>query len=197
MKFTPQVLGAVAVVAIAGAVSGATIGDSPVLTRGHSDTLPEAQLVTASNDALRTSQRPPDHYPLETPEGTIEVGELALHGRLRDRGGDMWWDRHEDDAVRMSAEYDFYATASPERIEHERRLLAFQAGARKVAEPAYREERVAEAAPARMTRAEAPMALAEPVEVAAQVQPAQPAASETSVGNSKTVDVSAALARRD
>ncbi|EDL49230.1 hypothetical protein [Erythrobacter sp. SD-21] len=197
MKFTPQMLGAVAVVAIAGAVSGATIGDSPVLKRGHTDTLPEAQLVAASNEAVRTSQRPPDHYPLETPKGTIEVGELALHGRLRDRGGDMWWERSEDDALRMSAEYDFYATASPERIEHERRLLAFQEGAREDAEYAYREERAVQAVPGRMTRAEAPMALAEPVKVAAQVQPAQPSASETSVGSSKTVNVSAALARRN
>ena len=185
MTFTPHIVGAVAVVAIAGAVSGATIGESPVLTRGHSDTLPQAQMVTAANEAMRNGKRPPDHYPLETPQGTIEVAELALHGRLRDRGGDMWWEGRGEERAEMSAGYDFYETASPERIAHEERLLAFT-GSTSRNMPSNSEQPRAQ-----MTRAEAPLALAEPAEVDQSV--AEPA----SIGNSKTVDVTAMLARRD
>lgn len=196
MKFTPQILGAVAVVAIAGAVSGATIGESPVLKRGHTDTMPQAQIVTAGNAALNSSKRPPDHYPLETPQGTIEVGELALHGRLRDRGGDMWWERRGEDRAELSAGYDFYGTASPERIAHEERLLAFTGDRAE-----YQDRNQRHAPPpsqARRTRAEAPMALAEPVEVAVvDDAPVEEVQAEPSIGNSKTVDVTAALARRD
>ena len=184
MKITPQMLGAVAVVAIAGAVSGATIGDSQVLMRGHTDTLPEAQIVTAANAEMRTMRNPPNHYPLETKDGTIEVAELALHGRLRDRGGDMWWEGREDDRAMMGAGYDFYATASPERIEHERRLLAFHAG--NEAQPL---------APRQPTRAEAPMALAEPAEIVREPEVIK--ASEERIGNAKTVDIGEALARAD
>ena len=195
MKFTPPILGAVALVAIAGAVSGATIGDSPVLNRGLTDTMPTAPIVSASNASMRSAERLPDHYPLKTPNGTIEVADLSLHGRMRDRGGDLWWEGRGDDRARMNAGYDFYETASPERIEYERRLLAFhgEKAPRAQAAPATPQQPRVEA---RMTRAEAPMALAEPAEVV----PAEPAiqpASEASIGNSRTVDVSAALARRD
>ncbi len=195
MKFTPHILGAVAVVAIAGAVSGATIGESPVLKRGLTETMPEAPIVRASNAAMRDGKRPPDHYPLKTPNGTIEVAELSLHGRMRDRGGDLWWEGRDDERAYMDAGYNFYDTASPERIEHERRLLAFhgEESIRVQAAPAASQQARVEA---RLTRAEAPMALAEP----AEVTPAEPeiqSATEASIGNSRTVDVSAALARRD
>ncbi len=187
MKITPQVLGAVAVVAIAGAVSGATIADTPMLTRSHSDTLPEAQIVSVGNQALRSAERPPNHYPLVTPDGTIEVAELALHGRMRDRGGAMWWDDGDTDRVDLNAEYDFYATASPERIEHERRLLAFTEGPQ--------EQSARHTSSQTVTRAEAPMALAEPVAVVVTTPaPARPQlASTTQVGGAQSVDVSAAL----
>ena len=184
MKFTPQILGAVAVIAIAGAVSGATIADTPMLTRGHPDTLPKAQIVSYDRQTTQWAKAPPNHYPLKTPNGTIEVAELALHGRMRDRGGDMWWERRDTERAQLNAEYDFYATASPERIAHERRLLAFTEG---TSEPG------ATQAPASqpVSRAEAPMALADPVEVTvAEPRPAQSAR----VGNVKTINVSQALA---
>ena len=194
MKFTPHILGAVAVVAIAGAVSGATIGDSPVLDRGQTDTMPTAPIVSASNTAMRNAERLPDHYPLKTPNGTVEVAELSLHGRMRDRGGDMWWEGRDADRVNMDAGYDFYETASPERIEHERRLLAFHGEKAQRAEPVRQAPQQAQ--PQRMTRAEAPMALAEPAEITS-AQPAPQRAAEQSIGNSRTVDVTAALALRD
>ncbi|MXO49329.1 hypothetical protein GRI69_13805 [Erythrobacter vulgaris] len=194
MKFAPQILSAVAVVAIAGAVSGATIGDSPVLKEGHGDTLPEAPIINASNDALRHTTRPPDHYPLKTPEGTIEVAELALHGRLHDRGGNMWWDDRSDQSVDMNAGYDFYETASPERIAREEALLAYTGGrADGHSRPV---EEIHDPVLQRVTRAEAPMVLAEPAELEV-AESSDRTAAEPRIGNSKTVNVAAALARRN
>ncbi|MFK4005219.1 hypothetical protein [Qipengyuania sp. NPDC077563] len=187
MRFTPQMLGAVAVIAMAGAVSGATIGESPILTRTHADSVPQSAVVSTSNAALARKDSPPNHYPLETENGTIEVAELALHGRLRDRGGKMWWqDRDDRELVATDDEYDFYRTASPERIAHEERLLAFT-GAR-----AERSEFGDEhQEPTRMmTRAEAPMALAEPAELDTRNGP-------SSAGNAKTINVAGVLALRD
>ncbi len=195
MKFTPQILGAVAVVAIAGALAGGAIGESPVLLRGQTDSLPEAPIMSAADDAMRSDRRPPDHYPLETPNGTVEVAELALHGRLRDRGGDLWWDGRSEEPVRMGAAYDFYETASPERIERESRLLAFHEGHRGATQhPAIEQGRQRIDRPA--SRAEAPMALAEPVEVE-QAEPAPDPVEGPSIGNSRTINVTAALERRD
>ena len=37
----------------------------------------------------------------------------------------MWWDDRSDQSVDMNAGYDFYDTASPERIAHEEALLAY------------------------------------------------------------------------
>ena len=189
MKFTPQILGAVAVVAMAGAVAGATIGESPVLSKAHSDTMPTAPIVSSANRAMQSNQRLPDHYPLKTANGTVEVADLALRGRLRNRSNDAWWERRDNDAARMDAGYDFYETATPAEIEHERRLLAFYEGNAP-------EQPSDTPAPQRVTRAEAPMALAEPAEVA-PAEPAPQVATQASIGNSKTVDVTATLARRD
>ena len=197
MTFSPRALCAVVAVAIAGAASGAMIGDNPVLKRSHADTLPEAQFVTATDAALRSGQRPPDHYPLETPDGTIEVAELALHGRMRSRGGSMWWDGpadHRADTADLNAEYDFYATASPERIAHERRLLAFTEGPdRSYAQPEPGPEPEPQRPP---TRAEAPMALAEPAAVTSSEQrsAAVTVTRTATIGNSKSISVADALA---
>lgn len=206
MKYAPHILGGVILAALGGALSGAAVGETDMLQRTHADTLPESRIVTAGNDALQNGSRPPDHYPLETPEGTIKVAELALHGRLRDSGRDLWWEDSRRAQVELAADgYDFYATASEERLAREEALLAFT-GSR----AAYQDRREARAAmprereqaPQRLTRAEAPMALAEPAEVAAPAQqerapqPAR-ASREPSTGNAKTIDVAAALAARD
>ena len=187
MRFTPHMLGAMAVIAMAGAVSGATIGESPILTKSHADNLPQSVIVSTSNAALTNKDSPPNHYPLETENGTIEVAELALHGRLRDRGGKMWWqDREAGEPAATNDEYDFYRTASPERIAHEERLLAFTGG--RAESPASQAELVE---PARtMTRAEAPMALTEPAEVDTRN-------GASANGSAKTINVAGVLALRD
>ena len=193
MKYTPHILGAVAMVAIAGALSGATIGESRMLAGGQGDNLPETQLVTASNQAMRDAKSLPDHYPLKTPEGTIEVAELALHGRLRDRGGDMRWQDRNNEPDRAGDSYDFYETASPERIAHEEALLAFTGG------KADGQDRIRDTEPAehtRLSRAEAPMALAEPTEITTNDRDVVEL-SEANIGKSKTIDVTAALAQNN
>ena len=198
MKYAPHIAGAVVLITMAGALSGAAIGDSRILERDRYDTLPEAQVVTAGNAGLRTGERPPDHYPLKTPDGTIEVAELALHGRMRGSSDDAWWDERGGDRVEMAGEFgEFYASADAERLAREEALLAFT-GSR--AEYQVRlEERQQAAPPAvtgqRATRAEAPMALAEPAVInqpEAQASPREP-----STGNAKTIDVTAALAARE
>ncbi|MBX7533632.1 hypothetical protein K3165_11920 [Qipengyuania sp. 1XM1-15A] len=198
MKYAPHIAGAVALITMAGALSGAAIGDSRILERDRYDTLPEAQMVTAGNAGLRTGERPPDHYPLKTPEGTIEVAELALHGRMRGSSDGVWWEERGGDRVELAGEYgDFYASADAERLAREEALLAFTGGR---AEYQVRLEERQQAAPAagtsqRMTRAEAPMALAEPAAINEPQAPASPR--EPSTGNAKTIDVTAALAARE
>ena len=189
MKHAPHILGAVAIAAIVGALSGAAIADTPILTRAQTVTPGDAPLSTVGNAAMRNVRPLPNHYPLETPKGTIEVAELALHGRLRDRGGDMWWEREEQRSTDLDAKYDFYATASPERIAHERRLLAFTEGPQRAEAPQP-------PPPPSITRAEAPMALAEPAAVASPTPSTDttvPAAIR-SAGSSRSADPSVALA---
>lgn len=198
MKYAPHFAGAVAVITLAGAFSGAAIGDSRILERDRYDTLPEAQVVTAGNNELRAGERPPDHYPLKTPKGTIEVAELALHGRMRGSADGLWWEAHGDDRVELAGDYgEYYASADTARLARKEALLAFTESR---AEYQVRLEERRQAAPAisssqRKTRAEAPMALAEPAAINEQKAPASPR--EPSTGNAKTIDVTAALAAQE
>ena len=194
MKFTPLIMGAVALTAIAGAASGAAIGDIPMLkTSATQSTVPQASFASQSAASREAARQLPNHYPLETPQGTVEVAELALHGRMRDRGGDLWWDRNESEGRHLDADYDFYATASEERVAREEALVAYTGeapprNAPRTAQPVAPPPPQAE----RVTRAEAPLALSEP----AEMRPAASAASERMIGNAKVIDVKAALASR-
>ena len=189
MKYLPHMIGAVAIAAVAGAVSGQAIGDTEVLRAASQDTLPDAQPF-ATGSQPRTDRRPPDQYPLKTPDGTIAVSELALHGRLRD-SAQAYWQRRGAQGAELSASYaiDFDEEALV-RLAREEALIAYTSQPRAVAPVAAQpiEE------PQRQTRAEAPMALAEPEpraapqsRVALEPRPAQ------SIGRAKTVDVAAAL----
>lgn len=96
------------VFAAVGAASGQAIGDTPIIRKGTGDTLPSANVVTDDYSHIANSERPPDHYPLVTDEGTIPVGELALHGRMRNR--DQSW-YADDGPVYLDAGYDDYLSA--------------------------------------------------------------------------------------
>lgn len=194
MKYAPHLLGALAITLVAGAVGGAAIGDIGMVQRGHTETLPQNAVVTTGNAALAKAERQPDQYPLVTPEGTVEVAELSLRGRMRDHGYDGWWEAREEAQYESAEDYDFYATASPERIAHEERLLAFTDGRPEAGDAAQ------QAQP--RSRAEAPLALAEPEAVTTANNPAPAASTGSSpaapnaIGNSKMVDISAALSSR-
>ncbi len=91
MIISPKILGAAALVPIfgftCGALAAAAIETKPV-TGGKEDylaDLPAQHMQTASPEQARAMKARANHYPLETPHGTIEVAELAYHGRLRNR----------------------------------------------------------------------------------------------------------------
>lgn len=113
--FAPRfILGALAVGA-AGALTGAAIGDLNPVDRGIGDDGQAfgrfASEAWAGSPAEQSSL--PDHYPLVTPEGTVPVEELALHGRLRDQRG--WWEH--DDGYMFEADYpDQLSDAEIERL---------------------------------------------------------------------------------
>lgn len=86
MKISPWILGAAVLVPVAGAFIGKNMSTEPIGV--HADvlaTIPERPRIAAAAPLRNTHQRLPDHYALETPEGRIEVAELAWHGRYRDR----------------------------------------------------------------------------------------------------------------
>lgn len=91
------------VAAAVGAVSGQAIGDTPILRDRSEHFGPSANKHDAPAERSAETDRPPDHYPLVTPNGTIPVAELALHGRMRDRN-DGWYAVEE--TVLFEASYD-------------------------------------------------------------------------------------------
>ncbi|MBO6767490.1 MAG: hypothetical protein JJ901_04180 [Erythrobacter sp.] len=104
-RLDPRLCAAALVLAVvtAGAVSGSAIGSTPMLQRSVASHIPEAPPNAGVGDfKLDTRKRPPDHYPLVTPTGTIPVAALASHGRLRDRRGG-WGD--QPDAIPLAATY--------------------------------------------------------------------------------------------
>lgn len=80
--------------ALLGAITGASMNTSP-LERGVGawEQIPRHEASVSEFDA--EAQRPalPDHYPLITPQGRFEVGELRQRGLYRNRrlALDTWW----------------------------------------------------------------------------------------------------------
>lgn len=178
MKTGYVLLGAAALVGIAGALAGAAIGTSPMMRDSTGSELPEAPIVTAGNHGLRTTQTTPDHYAVITPDGRIEAGEIALRGQMR-----------KARTRPMPPGYDFdpqtdrqhYSEAEMSRLASEEALIAYT------------------------SRPPAP-ALASPTLPGYQEQAAEPGAGladpvvepiRQTIGNAKVVDVNAALAERD
>lgn len=181
--------------ALMAGLAGAWIGDSidtqPIINRDGS-TLPQGAMITSANDSLRDRQATPDHYPLQTPDGTIEVYELSRVNRIHTRSEAGWWD---DAADRRAAEnpVNFYDEA-------ERRSLAEReaALARIPRIEARVDARLEERTPANPTAtnrqrslAEAPMALAE------MNEPARPATPKGKNGSVRVVNVADELAKQD
>ena len=195
MRVSPfLVVAALATAIVGGVVSGESIGATGMVKRG-------TQIDVASRSApieFRAHAAPhrqlPDHYTLETPEGRVEVGELALRGRLRDSHAGMRWEYEQDAAAADQRAYTLADLGEARRaaVMREETLVAYTAQRESMEPigPAPRYER--EPAPAqakRLTRAEAPLALADPVTVAPVAQPAV-----QRVGNAKSIDIVASLA---
>ena len=88
MRILPVILGASACVLSAGAFAGATITTDPV-QRGN--VLIDQIAAHASDGPAEYKRRDKpaaDQYAMETPEGRVDVEELAYYGRLREDLGE-------------------------------------------------------------------------------------------------------------
>ena len=110
MKISPWILGAAIAVPFAGAIAGSHIGTEPIGTMEDvSAFLPEQRIgPDAIGQRIAQSERTPDHYAMETPEGRVEVYELAMRGRYADRFRTVSRDSYdyEADIDRMEARWD-------------------------------------------------------------------------------------------
>lgn len=106
MKFTPWLLGAAILAPVTGAIAGSQMSTEPIgVYADVTASLPDQPIAYNRAGPTLQQERLPDHYPLETPEGRIEVAELAWHGRYRDR-------------VRLVEQAgDYYAPAGYARID--------------------------------------------------------------------------------
>lgn len=163
------------VAALAGAVSGATINTTP-LARGIDgwDHVPRHELSDSAIEAEERSAALPDHYPLITPNGRIEVSELRDHGLYRNRRyGARWtagWYEPDEEPAYTVVEAD-YRYVPDERFDSMRRT------ATPVPAPAQ------------------PLDLEEPALLAADAAPMVPA--QVAQVKPRTIDVTAALAARN
>ena len=119
MKVSPWILGAAALVPVAGALAGSNIGTEPVGL--HDDviaSLPETSASYERGGPALEQERLPDHYAMETPEGRVEIADLALRGRYRDQSRygqrTSYSDGYDLDAEldRMEARWDIDASTS-------------------------------------------------------------------------------------
>ncbi len=80
MKVSPWIFGAALIVPVIGAMAGSSISTEPLDTpQDISMLLPDNQINTY---AATSPERPlSNHYDLETPEGVVEVADLAFRGR--------------------------------------------------------------------------------------------------------------------
>lgn len=116
MKITPWILGAAVLVPVTGALIGKNMSTEPIGI--HADVtanLPDRPYARAASPVRNTHERLPDHYAVETPEGRIEVSELAWHGRYRDSMRRYTGYEHYDvdaELARMEARWDVDASTS-------------------------------------------------------------------------------------
>lgn len=95
-----------------GALSGKAVGSMPII-RDSTASLVSGTGPSGTGELSSGEKLPPDHYPLVTPEGTVPVAELALRGRMRDRG-DGWYGA--DKVLLLDARYE--DQLSDDQVEH-------------------------------------------------------------------------------
>lgn len=92
MNRTPLILGAIAVASCLGVAVGATVPTEP-LSHMRSAAIAEIPRHDSALLDYEDAAKPtPNHYPLETPEGRIEVAQLSDYGLYRNRRYNMQYD---------------------------------------------------------------------------------------------------------
>ena len=118
MKRTPLFLGAIPLTIFTGALIGTAVATEPIGRAGDPlEQIPRHQIESRTIDEARAMTASQNQYPLETPEGVIEVGELAYHGRLRHRMREqpLYGAQSEADAFAIPDEARHLATDSEPR----------------------------------------------------------------------------------
>lgn len=194
MKISPWILGAAVLVPAAGAVAGTQMSTDPIAVGSDvTDTIPHRASITHADATVRTRPRLPNHYAMETPDGRVEVHELAMRGRYKDRYRELEYAdySYEDDLVALEAQWD-------ERAVEARAARALDQGR---TAPAERESSDSQqplqiAHYAAMQQARTGEAAAEPAQEIAdgviEIEPVKP-----DVSGPKVIDVRAELALRD
>ena len=109
MKISPWLVGALAVTPIVGAFAGQQISAEPLTAATDvTATLPERPHIAHDDATPRTQPRLPNHYAMKTPEGVVEVHELAMRGRFRDRYDalDRYQARTEENLTYLEARWE-------------------------------------------------------------------------------------------
>ncbi|KLE34746.1 hypothetical protein [Aurantiacibacter luteus] len=187
MNISPWILAAAVAVPLAGAVAGHAMSTDPIGVRSDvTASLPQTSAIQAGAAGNPTRDRLPDHYAMETPEGRVEVAELALRGRYRDRSrwgqSDPYAGDYDIDAelARMEARWkieESEANAAAALDARQPQLARSEPTVRYAQAPHY----------AAMSEARTGEPTADVIEVPA---PAEPAASPYG----RTIDVGAVLA---
>ncbi len=84
MQATPLFFGAVALVSVAGVVSGTAINTNPIQRAGIGMNEIARPAIDFESE-LSVAPELPDHYAMKTPEGHIEVAELSTRGLYAQR----------------------------------------------------------------------------------------------------------------
>ena len=109
MKLSPWMLGVAVLVPVAGAVIGSHMDTNPAGARSDvTDALPISPTIAHASESTGTQPRLPDHYAMETPDGVVEVHELAMRGRLHDRyrAEQPYGYSYEQDIAALEDRYD-------------------------------------------------------------------------------------------
>lgn len=201
MKISPLLVGALAIAPIIGAFAGHRMSAEPLTTATDvTAALPDRPHYARADAAPKTTPRLPDHYAMETPEGRVEVHELAMRGRFHNRYDalDRYQARTEENLAYLEARWDYdeldkraeQALASdgyryrPEPTANADREIAHYS--------ASEQARTGEAVPAASPRLYDGPAITQPVEPG----PVEIAAPQPRSGQPKVVDVRRELALR-
>lgn len=116
MKAKALFAGALAVAALGGATTGATLNTQPLEAEVDPlASIPDHEIDYPSQAEIDAMKAPHNHYALETPQGRVEVTELAYHGRLRDEHEAhlAWEAAREREAEYLAAQYEQAQDAAP------------------------------------------------------------------------------------